>query len=227
MFRGLYYALRVTSNPKDLLSFENLIALIVPVGQADREVWRDRSVADCLTELANEAGISFDAAAALDPNCASDALDAALKPLTSLSPANKAPDETERLVRDAAALNDRWRSFCRAAAEDERTLSTFLNHLSLAGRASLSDPGIRVLTIHAVKGLEFRAVFLVGMNEGTFPDYRSVNNPSAVEDERRNAYVAVTRASRYLQLSRPRIRTMPWGDVRIQAPSRFLAELGL
>ena len=149
------------------------------------------------------------------------------RPITALSRDANAGDEEERLARDSEALGRSWRSFCRGVDEAERTLGAFLHHLSLSGRASLTDPGVRVLTIHAVKGLEFRAVFLVGMNEGTFPDYRSVDDPQSIEDQRRNAYVAVTRAGRFLQLSRPRVRMMPWGDLRLQRPSRFLAELGI
>lgn len=228
LFRGLYYALRVTSNPKDLLSRENLIALIAPVNQVDREAWRRRPIGDSLNELAAESGVALDAATVLDPECSGTALEAALKPMTRLSPGDDDDsDDAERLARDAKTLSECWRTFCRTAGVDEQTLSTFLSHLSLAGRARFTEPGVRVLTIHAVKGLEFRAVFLVGMNEGTFPDYRAVDDPRAIEDERRNAYVAVTRASRYLQLSRPRVRVMPWGDTRTQTPSRFLAELGL
>lgn len=225
LFHGLRYAMRVATNPRDLLSLENLVALLAPLDDDAREARRGQSPRALLDELADEVGIELDTASLLDPSCTADGLDAALKPLTTLSHDGDAGDDAERLNRDAETLSHCWRSFCRSVAEDERTASAFLNHLSLSGRASLNDPGIRVLTIHAVKGLEFRAVFLVGMNEGTFPDYRSVRDPTTIEDERRNAYVAVTRAGRFLQLSRPRVRMMPWGDLRRQQPSRFIAEL--
>jgi DNA helicase-2/ATP-dependent DNA helicase PcrA len=77
-----------------------------------------------------------------------------------------------------------------------------------------------------VKGLEFRAVILVGMNEGTFPDFRA-NTQAALEEERRNAYVAVTRASRLLVLTRPRTRVTRYGNAREQQESRFVREMGL
>jgi DNA helicase-2/ATP-dependent DNA helicase PcrA len=227
LFHGVHYAMRVASNPRDLLSLENLVALLAPLDDSAREALRRRPVALLLADLAKEAGVALDTGSLLDPRGSGDKLDAALEPLRALAHGGRMDDEAERLTRDADTLSRCWRSFGRDVDEDERTLGAFLNHLSLSGRASLNDPGVRVLTIHAVKGLEFRAVFLVGMNEGTFPDYRSVNDPRLIEDERRNAYVAVTRAGRYLQLSRPRVRTMPWGDIRSQRPSRFLAELAV
>lgn len=226
LFRGLHYALRVAGNPRDLLSLENLVALLEPASEKERESWRTRSASELLTELAKPAGVALNVKSLLDPTASGKVFEAALKPLTALAGANgAASDEAERMIRDAESLKERWRAFGRSTPPDERDLGGFLHHLSLAGRASPTDPGVRVLTIHAVKGLEFRVVLLVGMNEGTFPDYRS-KDTRAIEDERVNAYVAVTRAGRYLQLSRPRSRLMPWGDVRSQAPSRFLGELG-
>jgi len=227
LFHGVHYAMRVAENPRDLLSRENLVALLAPLDAEAREERRGRSASALLDELAEQAGVDLDAGVLLDPTSSANGLDAALKPLTALPHDGDAIDDVERLSRDAETLSYCWRSFCRAADEGERSLGAFLNHLSLSGRTAPSDPGIRVLTIHAVKGLEFRVVFLVGMNEGTFPDYRSVDDPRLLEDERRNAYVAVTRAGRFLQLSRPRVRMMPWGDLRSQRPSRFLSELGL
>ena len=228
LFRGLYYALRATSNPRDLLSRENLVALLGPADQAQRESLRERSSRDLLGDLAAAVSVAVDVDSLLDASCSGSSLDTALRPFTDYRPGdNVSTEDAERYVRDAEVLSERWKSFCRSTPADEWTLGGFLNHLGLTGRAALSDPGVRVLTVHAVKGLEFRAVFLVGMNEGTFPDFRSVKNPRALSDERRNAYVAVTRAARYLHVSRPRTRVMPWGDVRVQTPSRFLAELGL
>jgi len=68
--------------------------------------------------------------------------------------------------------------------------------------------------------MEFEVVFLVGMTEGTFPDYRAKGR--SLEEERRNAFVAVTRSKRLLFMSYPRTRVMPWGDTRAQQPSRYL-----
>ena len=81
-----------------------------------------------------------------------------------------------------------------------------------------------LLTVHSAKGMEFDVVFVIGMCEGVFPDYRA-RRPAELEEERRNAFVAVTRSRRLLYLSYPEVRMMPWGDARHQTPSRFLTTL--
>jgi DNA helicase-2/ATP-dependent DNA helicase PcrA len=71
--------------------------------------------------------------------------------------------------------------------------------------------------------MEFDVVFLIGMTEGTFPDYRAKGN--ALEEERRNAFVAVTRSKRLLYLTYPKTRVMPWGDVKRQEASRYIRQI--
>jgi superfamily I DNA/RNA helicase len=82
------------------------------------------------------------------------------------------------------------------------------------------------MTIHAAKGLEFRAVFLVGLNEGTLPDYRALDE-QGIREERRAAYVAITRAARLLIITRAATRVTPWGDVELVKESRFIEEMKL
>jgi DNA helicase-2/ATP-dependent DNA helicase PcrA len=79
------------------------------------------------------------------------------------------------------------------------------------------------MTIHNAKGLEFRAVFLVGMEEGIFPHSRSIEE-QGVEEERRLAYVGLTRAQERLVLTHTTARTL-WGARNYNLPSRFLDEL--
>jgi DNA helicase-2/ATP-dependent DNA helicase PcrA len=71
--------------------------------------------------------------------------------------------------------------------------------------------------------MEFDVVFLIGMTEGTFPDYRAKGN--ALEEESRSAFVAVTRSKRLLYLTYPEKRIMPWGDIKRQQPSRYIREI--
>jgi DNA helicase-2/ATP-dependent DNA helicase PcrA len=71
--------------------------------------------------------------------------------------------------------------------------------------------------------MEFDIVFLIGMNEGTFPDYRAKG--PALEEERRSAFVAVTRSKRLLFVMYPRVRVMPWGAIREQQPSQYISEM--
>jgi DNA helicase-2/ATP-dependent DNA helicase PcrA len=71
--------------------------------------------------------------------------------------------------------------------------------------------------------MEFDVVFLIGMAEGTFPDYRAKG--SALEEERRSAFVAITRSKRLLYVLYPKTRLMPWGAYKAQQPSRFIAQM--
>jgi len=87
------------------------------------------------------------------------------------------------------------------------------------------DPGVvTLMTLHTAKGLEFPVVFLTGMEDGTFPHVRSLSDPDQLEEERRLAYVGVTRARERLYISRAAIRTA-WGVPNEFPPSRFLADL--
>ena len=81
------------------------------------------------------------------------------------------------------------------------------------------------MTLHTAKGLEFPVVFLTGLEDGTFPHQRSFNTSAELAEERRLAYVGLTRARQKLFLSRAETRSM-WGQPTYNPPSRFLSELG-
>lgn len=80
------------------------------------------------------------------------------------------------------------------------------------------------MTLHSAKGLEFPVVFLVGMEDGLFPTQRSVEDPARLEEERRLAYVGITRARERLVLCHAESRRQ-YGSETLQRPSRFLDEL--
>lgn len=84
---------------------------------------------------------------------------------------------------------------------------------------------IQCLTIHGAKGLEFDAVFLVGFEDEQIPG--RANRPDAISEERRLAYVAMTRARKYLMITHAFTRTTPWGAIGRNSPSRFIKEAGL
>src|SRR5207244_10385674 len=87
---------------------------------------------------------------------------------------------------------------------DEPTLQAFLEHVALMSDVDSYQEGaeaVTMMTLHAAKGLEFPAVFLVGLEEGIFPHSRSVSNAQALEEERRLCYVGITRAQRELTLT--------------------------
>ena len=86
--------------------------------------------------------------------------------------------------------------------------------------------GIVLSTVHTMKGQESEIVFLMGMDDLTFPDYRAVQKGgSEYEQEKNNLYVAITRAMRHLYITYPTKRSMPWGDVTIRRRSRLLPDL--
>jgi len=111
---------------------------------------------------------------------------------------------------------------------EEGSLEGFLASAALASDADDKDTAadrITLMTLHASKGLEFPVVFLVGLEQGLFPSYRSLDDPAALEEERRLCYVGVTRAKERLFLSHANERRL-WGGMREPAvPSVFLSEL--
>jgi len=106
-------------------------------------------------------------------------------------------------------------------------LSAFLSHATLeAGehQGEAGDDCIQLMTLHSAKGLEFPVVFLVGMEEGLFPSQRSVDDEGRLEEERRLAYVGITRAREKLFVSHAESRRMH-GTEMLARPSRFLGEI--
>jgi DNA helicase II / ATP-dependent DNA helicase PcrA len=107
-------------------------------------------------------------------------------------------------------------------------LRDFIDHAALVSDTDKFDRNatVTLMTVHAAKGLEFPVVFLVGMEDGVFPHSRSQGNPQELEEERRLAYVAITRAERLLYISHA-MRRRVYGEDLAAEPSMFLNELPL
>lgn len=106
-------------------------------------------------------------------------------------------------------------------------LAQFLGHASLEAGEHQADVGrdaLQLMTVHSAKGLEFKTVFISGLEEGLCPHEQSLYEASGLEEERRLMYVAVTRARQRLYLSHAQSR-MLHGQVRYGIPSRFLDEI--
>jgi DNA helicase-2/ATP-dependent DNA helicase PcrA len=115
---------------------------------------------------------------------------------------------------------------------DERSLVAFLTDLALIADIDVVDQenvpaeknAVILMTMHSAKGLEFPAVFIIGLEEGIFPHSRTFVDEEEMEEERRLAYVGITRAEKQLYLSAARMRTL-FGKTSMNAPSRFLDEI--
>lgn len=111
--------------------------------------------------------------------------------------------------------------------EDMPKLAAFLAYAALESgeeQAKSFDDGVQLMTLHSAKGLEFPVVFLAGCEEELFPHYLSMNDPKALEEERRLCYVGVTRAMRKLYMTYAEMRRL-YGKEVYHRPSRFLHEI--
>lgn len=133
------------------------------------------------------------------------------------------------VYRDAEIVLGEWDRFVRTRSSGNPSIGGFLSSMALGATQQVNTDGVALLTVHSSKGLEFDVVFIVGFAEGVFPDYRALNKRSSIDEETRNAFVAATRSKRLLYLSYPKVRMMPWGDLRPSTPSRYyelMAQVG-
>jgi DNA helicase-2/ATP-dependent DNA helicase PcrA len=131
-------------------------------------------------------------------------------------------DELERSLLELQEFRECWGE---SRKQGLGSLSSFRNAMALGQlNGTIGKSGLTLSTVHTMKGLEKDIVFLMGMCEGIFPDYRA-SNEEEMEEERNNAFVAVTRAKRWIYITYPNKREMPWGDTKLQQPSRFVMDM--
>ena len=148
--------------------------------------------------------------------------------LAELQASTDPQDETriENLQELAAVALE----FEKEHEEEEVTLTDFLEQVALvADSDQIPEEGedngvVTLMTLHTAKGLEFPVVFLTGMEDGVFPHMRALGNVKELEEERRLAYVGITRAQERLYLTRASLRSA-WGQPSYNPPSRFLEEI--
>jgi DNA helicase-2/ATP-dependent DNA helicase PcrA len=139
--------------------------------------------------------------------------------------------EAERTV-EAEGRIENLRELGGVAAEFEQrspdgTLAEFLEQVSLVSEQDEYDEesgSVTLMTLHNAKGLEFPVAFIIGLEDGVFPHYRSMGDPAQLEEERRLMYVGVTRARERLYLTFAWSRTL-FGSTSYSPPSRFLGEI--
>ncbi len=130
----------------------------------------------------------------------------------------------------AVAMEYEERPFEELTEDEEISLSGFLEKVSLVADSDQIPEGedhggvVTLMTLHTAKGLEFPTVFLTGMEDGIFPHSRTLGEKDEIEEERRLAYVGLTRAQERLFISRAEYRSS-WGAPNYNPPSRFLDEI--
>ena len=133
---------------------------------------------------------------------------------------------------EAAARLENLEELVNAAVDydkqEDSGLRDFIDHAALTSDTDKFDrnSAVTMMTVHAAKGLEFPIVFLVGLEDGIFPHSRSVNDPKELEEERRLAYVAITRAEKVLYITHS-MRRRVYGEEMAAEPSQFLNEMPL
>ncbi len=137
----------------------------------------------------------------------------------------KGTEEAENRIANVNELNNAVQQF--AEDYEDSSLEGFLASASLASDLDNLEEGqeaVSLMTLHSAKGLEFPVVFLDGLEQGLFPHSRTLDDPIALEEERRLCYVGITRAQEQLFLTHTRERYM-WGSREPAIPSQFLKEL--
>ena len=141
--------------------------------------------------------------------------------------------ESSKLLEDEIRLENlnEFKGVTKSYEEEYGTanLEDFLEEISLVSDISEHQDGnnrVSLMTVHSVKGLEFDYVFIIGMEEGIFPHYNAINDGSnsAIEEERRLCYVAITRAKKKLYIISADSR-MLFGNISRNMPSRFINEI--
>ena len=135
------------------------------------------------------------------------------------------PDKYEDRIANLGELSANIKRYCEE--NEEPTLNGFLEEVALMtdiDAFNAETDAVVLMTIHSAKGLEFTNVFLVGMEDGVFPGQQSMFDPEEMEEERRLAYVAITRAKKRLILTNARSR-MVFGSTTFNPPSCFVGEI--
>ena len=238
--------LRLVYNPADVVAFRRIVNVprrkigdktiaVIEAAAATRGL----PVGDVIRDPGSIAGIGGAGSAALvEFRALIDGLrlDLAERPLQEVIGEMLVRSGLQRMVDDGTEEGaDRWQNlleFKGLASEYEgmaapEALGQFLEDTALVSDVdSLEEdkPGLTLITLHMVKGLEFPVVFMVGMEEGLLPHLRAIEEPGGIDEERRLCYVGMTRAMRRLYLFHA-FRRHLFGVANLNMPSRFLNEL--
>ncbi len=239
--------LKVISNPNDTVSLmriinrpkrgigdtttENLLNASQELAIPLWEILQDRTSVNTLAGRNSKSIVGFVEIieyfqARLDHLSAAEILDQVLERSGYLADLkSKRTEDSEARIENIVELLNAVNQFQEET--QETSLEAYLGNTSLASDLDNLDSEqekITLMTLHAAKGLEFPVVFLVGLEQGILPHARSLNDPAAIEEERRLCYVGLTRAQDLLYLSHAQERSV-WGHREYKNPSQFLAEI--
>ncbi|MGP4914855.1 UvrD-helicase domain-containing protein [Brachybacterium tyrofermentans] len=227
---GYYAELQGSDDPQDESRLENLAELVSVAAEFEAQTEAADAAAsefEALSEDAEDAEDAEGLEGAKDADDADDADDAE----SAEDPAGTSGEDATAPETDPAPPGwDIAPDAALTAPEDpEATLvDRFLEKVALVADADQipgsEDQFVTLMTLHTAKGLEFPVVFLTGMEDGTFPHNRTLGDPDELQEERRLAYVGITRARERLYLTRAQMRAM-WGQSQFMPGSRFLDEI--
>jgi DNA helicase II / ATP-dependent DNA helicase PcrA len=234
--------LKFAVNPRDETAFKRMVKLFPGVGPKSAEaLWSQANVA---LEGRRDFGLLRDIR---PPAKAQESWDQFVHTMVELAPSSGILAPSAMIESVAFAIYDDYMKSkfanYEARREDINTLSAFakqfdstedfLSQLALLGAVETADAfrgegeseKVTLSTIHQAKGLEWKVIFLIWLTEGMFPSARSVENPDALEEERRLFYVGITRCRDELYITYPDMRLNASYSEALQRPSRFLSEI--
>ncbi len=217
------WAMRVLLNDKDKLHERQLR---LKIGASNGYPWNQ-----CKVEWKPVVGAALQG---LNPNVSAKqpSMSTCVRPLKELlqkKSVSFSEEELENALHDLQDFEQHWnRYMAQLSTGAPASLDGFRSALAMGKtQADQQEKGLALSTVHTMKGLEYDIVFLMGMGQGTFPDYRALGKGRAMLEEDNNAFVAVTRAKRFLYVSYPKNKTMPWGGIKSQEPSVYWKNLNI
>lgn len=214
LMKIFYLALRIKINPQDILHKERLLKIL--------NISADKI--DVLEEISSKLNLGLEkqileitSSLAIDGSNLKKQFEQFRNEITTTDDNNR-----KMVIDDIDELLKHWANYAKKT--DNKSLHQFKNAMSLGQTHPLAQHnGVTLSTVHTMKGQEFDIVFLMGMDDETFPDYRAIKK-GGIEliQEKNNLYVAFTRAKRFLYVTYPKKRLMPWNDYKIRKISRFL-----
>jgi DNA helicase-2/ATP-dependent DNA helicase PcrA len=216
---------RVLCNPANQVHFQQILNLLkienLHEAKAENGLSRLERLSSCVNDERTKSELELAIVAWQKVNCQQPKMTDALSILEKHLEADLPNEESTLFLYDIAEYKQTWDKFLRSQSGNV-SLSAFRQFAAMG--LNIQRPNQRGLTlasVHMMKGLEFDIVFVMGMSEGTFPDYRA-KDTSKMEEEKNNAYVAFTRSRRWLYVTYPLQKQSLNGQIWQQRKSRFL-----